>query len=141
MEDLSLLESLPLLVSLLVGSLIGYTRRKKQAGLRTFILISLGSTLFTLISVSSNSPGSDPMRVVAQIVSGIGFLGLGVVWKDNNKLTGLTTAATIWVTAAIGILVGLHLWNYVLVSTLICFGVLESKNYILHKTHKGYGGA
>ncbi|MBD3210455.1 MgtC/SapB family protein [Candidatus Micrarchaeota archaeon] len=101
--------------SVIIGILIGYFRRRKAAGLRTFTLICLGCTAFTLLSFNDFFAGSntDSARIVGHIIAGIGFLGMGVIWhsfKQKGRPVGLTTAATVWVTAAIGILIGLGSW-------------------------------
>jgi uncharacterized membrane protein YhiD involved in acid resistance len=96
----------------LFGSVIGIEReaRDKGAGLRTHTLVSLGSCLFTVISVDSaaNLMNGDPSRIAAQIVSGIGFLGGGAIIQEREKVHGLTTAATIWISAAIGMACGMR---------------------------------
>lgn len=100
-------------LSILCGGSIGLEReiKHKPAGLRTNILICLGSSLFTMLSVmmSSSAPGEpgDPTRVAAQIVSGIGFLGGGMILQSGGSVSGLTSAATVWVVAAIGMCIGL----------------------------------
>lgn len=98
-----------LLVALLFGVTIGIERewRQKSAGLRTNTLVSLGSAAFILISVSLTDDSGDPSRIAAQIVTGIGFLGAGVIMKDGLSVQGLNTAATIWCSAAVGSLCGL----------------------------------
>lgn len=111
----------------LVGLLIGFTRRHQAAGLRTFALICLGAAIFTIISIDPRVGAVEPTRVVGQIVTGIGFLGVGVIWKHDGKLSGLTTAAAIWVTAALGILVGMAFWFEVIIGTLLTVVVLYSK--------------
>jgi putative Mg2+ transporter-C (MgtC) family protein len=95
-----------LVLSAILGGLIGAERelRNKSAGFRTLILISLGSCLFTIVSVLIDVNSQD--RIASTIVTGIGFLGAGVIFKSNYGVKGLTTAATIWVTAAIGMAVG-----------------------------------
>jgi putative Mg2+ transporter-C (MgtC) family protein len=92
-------------VSLLLGAFIGFEREvsDKAAGLRTNILICMGACLFTILS---EMIGNDPARITAQIVSGIGFLGAGAIMREGDRVTGLTTAATIWVVAAIGAAAG-----------------------------------
>lgn len=96
-----------LLISLGTGAIIGIEREyhSKSTGLRTMMLISLGSTLFTIISIKL---GSDPARIAANIVTGIGFVGGGIIFRDNTnaRITGITTAASVWVTAALGMCVG-----------------------------------
>ena len=90
-----------LLISFGIGAAIGLEReyRSKAAGLRTMIMICLGSTIFTEISIHLG--GSNPDRVAASIVSGVGFLGAGVIFKDGLTVTGITTATTIWISAAL----------------------------------------
>jgi len=98
-----------LLVALLLGGIIGAERErhKKAVGLRTLILISVGSALFTILSVRIGGAGDhEPSRIAANIVSGIGFLGAGVILEERGRVVGLTTAATIWVAAALGMAAG-----------------------------------
>lgn len=101
-----------LFISFFVGGAVGYTRTisGKPAGMRTQMLICVGSTLITAISIHLkdiyNAPNADPARLMAQIVTGIGFVGGGVILKADRKVIGVTTAAMIWVTAAIGIAIG-----------------------------------
>lgn len=95
-----------ILVSVMCGSVIGFEReyQNKFAGFRTIILICLGATVFTL--VSKNAGGQSDDRIASNIVTGIGFIGAGVIFKDNLWVKGLTTAAVIWVSAAIGMMCG-----------------------------------
>jgi putative Mg2+ transporter-C (MgtC) family protein len=90
-----------LLLSFLLGAIIGTEReyRSKSAGLRTMILIAVGSTLFTILSIKISS---DAGRIAANIVTGIGFIGAGIIFRENNRVVGITTAAIVWVTAAAG---------------------------------------
>lgn len=117
------------IVAAAVGFLIGYTRKNKPAGLRTFALICLGSAIFTLVSIEDL--GGDKTRTISQIVTGIGFLGAGVIWKQGFKLNGLTTAAAMWVTASIGVLIGLGFWVEALTGALLTFAVLSSKRFFV----------
>ena len=106
-----------LLVALLLGACVGIERqwRQKSAGLRTNTLVSLGSAAFILLSVSI---GGDAVgRVASYVVSGIGFLGAGVIMKDGMTVQGLNTAATIWCSAAVGTFSGLGLWKQASVTT------------------------
>ena len=91
-----------------MGTLIGVERqyRQRNAGLRTNILVAVGAAAFTVLSYSMTTGSGDPSRVAAQIVSGIGFLGGGLILKDGFTVRGLNTAATIWCSAACGTLSG-----------------------------------
>ena len=97
-----------LLLAAGLGAALGLEReyRQKPAGLRTNILIAVGSALFTIMSASIAQGGSDPGRIAAQIVTGIGFLGGGAIMRNRDTVHGMTTAATIWVNAAIGVAAG-----------------------------------
>jgi len=97
-----------LLLAAGLGAAVGLEReyRQKPAGLRTNILIAVGSALFTVMSVSLTGGGGDPSRIAAQIVTGIGFLGGGAIMRNRDSVHGMTTAATIWVNAAIGVAAG-----------------------------------
>ena len=94
-------------IAVLVGGAIGLERevQYKAAGFRTIILITLGSTLFTLFSIAIE-PNPSPSRIASNIVTGIGFLGAGVILTREGSVLGVTSAATIWVLAAIGVLAG-----------------------------------
>ncbi len=119
---------LDLLLALVLGGLIGLEREwaRKEAGLRTFSLVSLGSALFCLLSRVGverylDQTNLDPFRVLSQIVVGIGFLGTGIIVfrEKEGFLTGLTTAADIWVTAAIGSAVGLGFYSLAISATFL----------------------
>lgn len=105
-----------LVIAFLIGGAVGYSRtvNGKPAGIRTQMLLCVGSTLLTAISVNLKeiyyAPNADPARLMAQIVTGIGFVGGGVILKSDRKVLGVTTAAMIWVTAAIGIAIGSGLY-------------------------------
>src|ERR671913_2598451 len=130
MSDLELVERL--LLSAFLGATLGLERefRQKYAGLRTNILIAIGSTLFTVMSIdlSWGSGGGDPTRVAAQIVTGIGFLGAGAIMRTGADVRGLTTAATIWVNAAIGVAVGGGEYKLALIATGVTLLVLVLLN-------------
>ena len=100
-------EVIKLLLALLIGGLIGAERefRDKAAGFRTIILICTGATLFTIFSLRLGAD-EDPVRIAASIVSGVGFLGAGVILRGEGRVVGLTTAATIWLSAALGMGIG-----------------------------------
>jgi len=96
-----------LLLAIVIGGIIGAEReyRDKSAGFRTLIFICVGSTLFTMFSIKI-ADNSDPARIAAQVVSGVGFLGAGAILRDGSRIMGLTTAAMIWLVAALGMGIG-----------------------------------
>ena len=121
-------------VSLILGALIGLEREKRgsPAGLRTVTLVCIGSTLFTIASLMFAGSTADVSRIAAQIVVGIGFIGGGVIFKLKDKVHGLTTAASLWVTAAIGLMVGIGEYFTAAFTTAVAllvlwFGVFEKK--------------
>ena len=128
MSSLSDLElTIRLLLAALLGGIIGAERewRNKEAGLRTNILITIGSALFTLMSIElTDGRTGDTSRVAAQIVTGIGFLGAGAIMRTNGGIQGLTTAATIWVNAAVGVAAGGGEYHLAVIATLITLAVL-----------------
>tara|TARA_B100000925_G_scaffold57247_2_gene37862 strand:- start:9072 stop:9749 length:678 start_codon:yes stop_codon:yes gene_type:complete len=111
-----------IIISILCGLVIGINRERKQkaAGIKTNVLICLGSTVYTYISLLNLSPGmtSDPNRAMAQIISGIGFLGAGAILRSGAGVIGLTTAASIWVVAAIGASIGIGAYHVALVTLI-----------------------
>lgn len=114
------------LIATICGLIIGYDREIKQkvAGIRTNILICVGCTILTALSfyLSNGNPNIDPTRIIGQIVTGIGFLGAGVIMKNDDKIVGVTTAAFIWIVSAIGILIGTI--NSFLLPIILTFGLL-----------------
>ncbi|MEM3384950.1 MAG: MgtC/SapB family protein [Nitrososphaeria archaeon] len=115
-----------LLMSIVFGAVIGLEREitHKPAGLRTHMLVCLGSCIFTIVSLRF---GMDPARVAAGIVTGIGFIGAGTIIAEQGKVVGITTAASLWVTAAIGLTIGIGDYLLSAVSTLLVFLILTSK--------------
>lgn len=120
---------LRLLIATVLGALVGYERERagKPAGVRTHGMVSLGAALFAVVSLHGFGNVGDPARVAAQIVTGIGFLGAGAILHERGGVHGLTTAASLWVTAAIGLAVGvgmvfMSLATAVLVFLLLRFG-------------------
>ncbi len=111
---------LRLLLAAALGAVIGYQRERanKPAGLRTHILISLGSALFTVVSIFGFGDGVDVSRVAAGVVTGIGFIGAGVIFRGmrGDHVMGLTTAASVWITAAIGLAAGVGMY---LIATVV----------------------
>jgi putative Mg2+ transporter-C (MgtC) family protein len=110
-----------LLLALLIGGLIGLEREMhaKAAGLRTITLITIGSTLFTMLSLEFSDD-----RVIANIVTGVGFLGAGSILFTEGRVKGLTTASSVWVSAALGMAIGLGNYGLALLATLLVFIVL-----------------
>jgi len=115
-----------LLLAAALGAMLGIERewRHKDAGLRTNILIALGSALFTMMSIELTAGQGDPSRVAAQIVTGIGFLGGGAIIRTHGSVQGLTTAAAIWVNAAIGVAVGGGQFHLAVIATAVTLGAL-----------------
>ncbi|MCU0429594.1 MAG: MgtC/SapB family protein [Cytophagaceae bacterium] len=122
-------EVIKLLVSLLVGSIIGAEReyRSKAAGFRTVILVTVGSCLFTILSIQLGDYGNKA-RIAANIVTGIGFLGAGAIYRDKISIRGLTTATTIWISAALGMAIGNGEYKLTFVVTTIVMVILLSFN-------------
>lgn len=118
-----------LAIAAFLGGLVGMEREAghRPAGMRTYMLVSTGSCLFTLLSIygfPSGPAGRDTARVAAQIVSGIGFLGAATVWRSHDAVKGLTTAAGLWVVAAIGMAVGAGMGSLALAATIIVLAIL-----------------
>lgn len=118
-------------LALAIGTIIGAEReyKNKSAGLRTLILICLGSTLFTMISYTLGAE-SETGRIASNIVTGIGFLGAGAIMREGLTVTGLTTASSIWVTAALGMSVGAGQYALALSGTVIVLVVLTLFGFI-----------
>jgi len=126
-------------VAFVIGAIIGLERefRSKPAGFRTMILICVGSCLYTILSREVG--GISPDRIASNIVTGIGFIGAGVIFKEGITVNGLTTAALIWVTAALGMAIGYH--NYPLavvvsIIVVITLFVLEPVQRVINRLHK-----
>ncbi|QJD97913.1 MgtC/SapB family protein [Mucilaginibacter robiniae] len=122
---------LKLLIAFILGGAIGYDRERdgKSAGIRTYAAVCLGASLFTDIGENLHDLSSTS-RIIAYIISGIGFLGGGIIFKDssNNRSQGLTTAATIWCTAGVGVAVGMNMFITAVVSAAAVYFLLA-----LHK--------
>lgn len=133
-------------MAFLLGAFLGTERerRHKPAGVRTHALVSMGAALFTIISAYGfaefaglKSYGNmDPARVAAQIVAGVGFIGAGLIFKEQSNVRGLTTAASIWLVAAIGTGVGAGLYVPVLLSAFLAFAALKYDD-MLRRLGKG----
>jgi putative Mg2+ transporter-C (MgtC) family protein len=120
-----------LAAAMILGAVIGYERqgRMKFAGFRTHILVSLGACLTMMVSLAVSFDlftmykftDADPERIAAQVISGIGFLGAGAIIKDGFNVSGLTTAASLWVVAAIGLTVGGGYYTFAVIATILAF--------------------
>ncbi|MBW2471011.1 MAG: MgtC/SapB family protein [Deltaproteobacteria bacterium] len=125
-----------ILVSVLCGGIIGFERqiRGKPAGIRTSILICLGTQIF--VSHGTLLASGDQYRVLAQVVTGIGFLGAGLIISQEGTVRGVTSAAVIWVLAAIGATIGLGYYPEALVFVLVTVGVLSGVEYLENSIRK-----
>lgn len=128
----------PMLVSLILGATIGLEREihRKPAGLRTNMLICLGASLFTLISKHFGVNPDSETRIIQGVVTGVGFLGAGVLIHQQGNVHGLTTAATIWLVTAIGIACGARLYGLGVAATILAVAVLMGLNPIERKLGK-----
>jgi putative Mg2+ transporter-C (MgtC) family protein len=137
---------LRLLLSALAGGIVGMEREasNRPAGLRTHILVTLGSALIMLISMygfqglGTDNSGGEPARLAAQVVSGIGFLGAGTILRTGNDIRGLTTAASIWVCGGIGLAIGNGYYIGGIVTTVIVLFSLRSLGVMQKKAHKSH---
>lgn len=131
---------LRLVLAAFYGAIIGYEREviHKPAGLRTMMLVSLGSCLFTLASLEVAQKGqvADPGRIAAQVVTGIGFLGAGSIIRAGTSVVGITTAASIWLVAAVGLATGLGLYWHGLAASLIGFAILRLVERLIERGKK-----
>lgn len=114
----------PLLIASLLGIIVGIEREaiKKEAGIKTYALVTLGSALFTVISFDPHF--QDPSRIIAQIITGIGFIGAGIIIFHQNKIHGLTTAAGLWVMAGVGVATGMKYYTLSVASTILVLFIL-----------------
>ena len=115
---------LRLILAVVLGGIVGIERElvHKPAGLRTHMLVSLGSCLFTVISVYDF--GMDPARIASGIVAGIGFIGAGAVIAERSRVVGITTAASLWVTASIGLAAGVGNYTLSITTAILVFAIL-----------------
>lgn len=123
-----------LVVSFLLGAFIGFDREKhgRDAGIRTYAAVCIGATLFTAVAAHLVNDVAATSRVIANIVTGVGFLGAGIIYRDSSAGTshGLTTAATVWCTAAVGVAVGLNMFIIAIVGAIALYFLLS-----LHHQH------
>jgi putative Mg2+ transporter-C (MgtC) family protein len=138
---------LTIFVGAILGGAIGLEReyRSKEAGFRTHFLVGLGSALFMVLSMHGfdgfeGQPGviiqRDPARMAAQVVSGIGFIGAGTIIFQKNVVKGLTTAAGLWVTSAIGMAAGVGMYDVAIAATVMVLICLEGMNFLHHRVFK-----
>jgi putative Mg2+ transporter-C (MgtC) family protein len=143
-EQLRLELLVQLLLAVILGGAVGLERelKGKPAGLRTTILITLGATLFTVLSYRLGAGAGDPGRIAAQVLTGVGFIGAGTILHMRGSVTGLTSAATIWVVAAIGMSVGARAYIEALGTTLVVMLVLAglgpAEHFLARQAARGH---
>ncbi len=123
--EIEALMALRALVAALLGAFIGWEREQhgREAGIRTYAAVSLGACVFGLVSAHVIG-ASDPTRIAAGVVTGVGFLGAGVILREQGRVAGLTTAATIWATASVGLAIAYGMYLLGVLTALIIFGLL-----------------
>lgn len=141
MEDITFTSPdlwLKIIAAILCGSLVGLDRqlRGKPAGIRTSSLITLGTTIFVMLGSLYESGQADRLRVLSQVVTGIGFLGAGVIMSKEGLVTGVTSASVIWVLATIGAAVGLGYFGMAVAVTLAAIAVLVGVELLEESFHK-----
>jgi putative Mg2+ transporter-C (MgtC) family protein len=125
-----------MLLSTVLGTVVGWERQmgRKPAGLRTHTLVCLGSTMFTLLTAHASpvfgGASMDPTRIIHGVITGVGFLGAGSILRQEGYVHGLTTAASIWMVAAIGTTVGVHAYLLAIVGTVLALIVLEGYRWV-----------
>ena len=135
MEEV-LRDLIPMTLSLVLGTLVGWERQmgRKPAGLRTHTLVCLGSTMFVLTTsyayAAYGGHSLDATRIVHGVVTGVGFLGAGSIMRQEGFVHGLTTAASVWMVAAIGVSVGVHAYALAVIGTLFALIVLEGYRWV-----------
>ncbi|MES2415227.1 MAG: MgtC/SapB family protein [Pseudomonadota bacterium] len=131
---------LRLMVAAVLGGLLGIERehKGKAAGIRTHMLVAMGSALFVLVSQQAGIIATDMSRVIQGLIAGVGFLGAGTILKgrEEEKVQGLTTAAGIWMTAAIGMAAGLGLEVTAVLSTLLALGIFSIMPWLIRRMDK-----
>lgn len=129
-----------ILVASLIGAAIGFERkyRAKGAGVGTHVLVAIGASLFMIVSQNGflGTPRFDAARVAAGVVTGVGFLGGGIILKQQNRISGLTTAAGLWVTAAMGLTIGCGMYILGVSCALIVLAWIDIVNRLSHKIGK-----
>lgn len=135
MEDI-LHDVVPMLLSTVLGTIVGWERQmgRKPAGLRTHVLVCLGSTMFCLTTTHAMAAyggnGVDATRIIHGVVTGVGFLGAGSILRREGFVHGLTTAASVWMVAAIGVAVGVFAYALAVTGTILALIVLEGYRWV-----------
>ena len=126
----------------LLGAIIGWEREQhgREAGIRTYAAVSLGACVFGLVSAHVTG-ATDPTRIAAGVVTGVGFLGAGVIMREQGRIAGLTTAATIWATASVGLAVAYGMYLLSALTAAIIFGLLALHHLPAWHRVKGRGKA
>ena len=146
MDPVQLHDVLAMLLSTVLGTVVGWERQmgRKPAGLRTHTLVCLGSTLFVLLAPhamrSFGMTQFDPTRIVHGVVTGVGFLGAGSIMRQEGYVHGLTTAASVWMVAAIGVAVGVNAYTLAVAGTILALIVLEWFRWVERWLSPGEGG-
>lgn len=137
-----LLMALRALIAALLGAFIGWERERhgREAGIRTYAAVSLGACVFGLVSAHVTGV-TDPTRIAAGVVTGVGFLGAGVILREQGRVAGLTTAATIWATASVGLGIAYGMYLLGALTALIIFGLLALHHLPAWHREKGRGEA
>ena len=137
--NIELIMTLRALLSAALGAVIGYEREGHggDAGIRTYAAVSLGACIFGL--VSSHIPGTDPTRIATGVVTGVGFLGAGVILREQGRIAGLTTAATVWATASVGLAISFGMYILGILTAVIIFFLLSIHLLPMWKRMKGKG--
>jgi len=131
MDFLTSRDVIAMLVSTLLGTLVGLERQigRKPAGLRTHVLVCLGSTMFVLLAPHAvrdiGGPNLDPTRIIHGVITGVGFLGAGSIIRQEGFVHGLTTAASVWMVSAVGVAVGVHAYGLAVTGAILALVVLE----------------
>jgi len=125
--NLELLFAVRAIIAALLGAFVGWERERhgSHAGIRTYAAVTLGACVFGLIS-SHVGELADPSRIAAQVVTGIGFLGAGVILREQGRITGLTTAATLWATASVGLGIAFGMYILSVLATFIVLALLAA---------------
>lgn len=137
--QIELFMSSKLILALVLGAIVGFERERdgKDAGIRTYASISIGACIFMLIASHLTTDNSAIARVMTGVITGIGFIGAGIIFKDaENRPKGLTTASSMWCSASIGIAVGLNMFIIAIVGTILLFFLLALPHYKWYKKWK-----